>query len=139
MQVVQTIKILIIEDQLIIAADMQLQLVQMGYEVIGIHQCPDEAILTIQKDQPDLVMIDIGWSTNYSGIKTAQYILATTFVPILFLSYSLDQTTFQKIKQIKSYAFIPKPFQQTDLQKGIKTALERIAWEKQLEIRRSKK
>lgn len=134
MQIVRVPKILIIEDQLIIAADMQLELVQLGYEVIGIHQFAEDALLTIQKDKPDFIIIDIGLNGHEDGIDAAQYILANIFVPILFLSHGMNRITFQKMQQIQPYALIPKPFQKADLQRGIQTALNRIAWEKQLNI-----
>ena len=138
MQIIPIPKILIIEDQMIIAADMQLQLIQLGYQVIGVHQSAKTALVNIQKNQPDLIIIDIGLKGNNGGIEVAQYILANIFIPILFLSYGIDHPTFQKMKAIKPYAVIPKPFQKMDLQRGIQKALDRINYEKQLGIITSK-
>ena len=132
MKIVRVPKIIIIEDQLIIAADIQLKLVELGYEVIGIHQCAKDALLTISKNQTDFILIDIGLSGSDNGIEVAQQISKNVPTPILILSHGIDRATFQIMKEINPYAFIPKPFQMTDLQRGIKTALWRLAWEKQL-------
>ncbi len=130
MQIVRTAKIVIIENQLIIAADMQLQLQQLGYEVIGIIQSPEAAIETIKKNPPDLVLIDIRLGGDHNGIETAQCIMEEAPCPILFLSYGTNKLIFQKMMQTNPYAVIPKPFQMTDLERGISKALKRIAVEK---------
>jgi len=121
---------LIIEDELIIAADIQVQLQQLGYEVIGIHQYAEDAVLTIKKKQPDLVLIDLGLGGNDSGIEAALHIIKHAPAPILFLSHGIDRNSFNQLMETKPYALIPKPFQKSDLEKGIQTALQRIALEK---------
>ena len=67
----QSVKILIVEDEMVIAANISLQLSEMGYEVVGILPRGEEALIQIKENQPDIVIMDIQLKGELDGIETA--------------------------------------------------------------------
>lgn len=122
-------KILMVEDDMIIAADISMQLTKLGYEVIGINTRGEDALQTIENNRPDVVLMDIMLNGKMNGIETAEVILEKFKVPVIFLTSNSDDATFQKAIAAKPYAFIAKPFQKSDLERSLKLALQRIAVE----------
>lgn len=126
-------KILIIEDEMIIAANISLQLTELGYDVIGILPRGEEAMAHIQIDQPDLILLDIRLKGALDGIETAQEIQRKYDIPIIYLTANTDDAHFNRAKETHPYAFISKPFKKLDLQRAIELAVERIAAEADME------
>lgn len=124
-------KILMVEDDMIIAADISMQLTKLGYEVIGINTRGEDALLTIQNNRPDIILMDIVLTGKMNGIETARIILEKYQVPLIFLTSNSDDATFQQASAAKPYAFIAKPFQKSDLERTLKLTLQRIAVEKE--------
>jgi CheY-like chemotaxis protein len=129
MHLYQPPKILILESQLIVASDVSLQLSKLGYDVIGINTQSEEALKTIENNRPDIILMNIGMRGKVNGIKVAQIILETYQIPVVFLSAHTDQDIFKQVIHIQPYAFITKPFDKKDLQRGIETALDRMVAE----------
>jgi AmiR/NasT family two-component response regulator len=123
-------KILIIENQLIIAADVSLQFSKLGYEVIGINTSVADAMKTIENNRPDIILMSIGIQENPNGLDTACLIMDKFQIPVVFLSSNTDKNAFKRAIEVQPYAFIPKPFDKKDLQRGIETALGRMAVER---------
>lgn len=119
-------KILILENQMIIAADVCLQCSKLGYQVIGINSRVEDALKTIQVNRPDIVLMNIGMKEKMNGLMSDRIILDSFQVPVVLMSSYTDKTTFNQIIEVKPYAFISKPFEKNDLQKGIETALSRM-------------
>lgn len=126
-------KILMVEDDMIIAADISMQLTKLGYEIVGINTRGEDALQTIENNRPDLVLMDIVLSGKLNGIETAQRILEKFQVPLIFLTSNSDDATFQQAIKTKPYAFISKPFQKADLERTLKLTLQRIAVEQESE------
>lgn len=124
-------KILMVEDDMIIAADISMQLTKFGYEVIGICTRSEDALKTIENNRPDLILMDIVLNGEMNGIKAAQVILENFQIPLIFLTSNSDDATFQQAITAKPYAFISKPFQKSDLERTIKLTLRRIAVEQE--------
>lgn len=122
-------KILIIENQMIIAADVCLQCSTLGYQVIGINSRFEDALKTIEVNQPDIILMNIGMKEKMNGLMSARIILSSYQIPVILISSFTDQNTFKQIIEVKPYAFISKPFEKKDLQRGIETALFRMAAE----------
>ena len=120
------VKILMVEDDMIIAADISMQLTKLGYEVIGINTRGEDALNTIEHNRPDLILMDIVLSGKVNGIEAARIILEKFQVPVIFLTSNSDDATFQRAITARPYAFISKPFQKSDLERTIKLALQRI-------------
>jgi DNA-binding LytR/AlgR family response regulator len=124
-----TIKILIVEDEMIIAANISLQLTSLGYEVTGIIPRGEEALLHIEQQQPDIVLLDINLKGNIDGIETAKIMQKSYNIPVIYLTANADEAHFNRAKATNPYAFISKPFKKLDLQRAIELTVNRIKTE----------
>ncbi|MEL6925271.1 MAG: LytTR family transcriptional regulator DNA-binding domain-containing protein [Bacteroidota bacterium] len=131
MQQEEKAKLLIVEDDMIIAADISMQLSKLGYEIIGINTRAEDALQTIATNPPDVVLMDIILSGKMNGIEAATQILETHQIPVVFLTSNTDDATFQKALMAKPFAFIAKPFQLSVMQRTLQLTLQRAAMEKE--------
>lgn len=115
----QPLQILIVEDEMIIAANISLQLTSLGYEVIGIIPRGEEALIHIKEHQPDIVLLDINLKGKIDGIETALLMQQDFNIPIIYLTANADDANFNRAKATNPYAFISKPFKKLDLQRAI--------------------
>ncbi len=118
-----TIKILIVEDELIIAEDMKGMLREMEYEVIGMAGDCGEAEEILAHDIPDLALIDIHLRSGDDGITLAKSIRDKYQIPIIFITSYSDKTTVERAKQVRPEGYIVKPFEKADLYTAIEIAL----------------
>ena len=123
------IKILVVEDEMIIGAKISMQLTSLGYEVTGILPRGEEAILHLQENKPDIVLLDINLKGKIDGIETALQMQQLADIPIIYLTANSDEATFNRAKITKPSAFISKPFKQLDLQRAIELTISRMAGE----------
>ncbi|MBL7817568.1 MAG: response regulator [Saprospiraceae bacterium] len=128
------IKLLIVEDEMIIGAKISLQLSNLGYEVTGILPRGEEAILHITENAPDIVLLDINLKGKIDGIETALQIQKIADIPIIYLTANSDENTFNRAKSTRPYAFIAKPFKQLDLQRAIELTISRMIENQQTKI-----
>lgn len=112
-------RILIVEDDMIIAANLSLQLSNMGYEVTGIESRGEEAIAHALFNTPDIILMDINLKGKLNGIDTVSAIQENNDIPIIYLTANSDETTFASAKETHPYAFISKPFNKLDLHRTI--------------------
>ena len=123
-----TTNILIVEDDPIIAADLQDRLEEMGYHVLGpVAAGEDAPAFFAQPISPDLVIMDVHLEGEWDGIETTRRILEKHQVPIIFLTSNSDDATFAAAKQVKPQAFLSKPFRGRDLKHAIELAIEKAA------------
>jgi signal transduction histidine kinase len=115
--------ILIVEDEGIIAKDIENILQELGYSVPAIASSGEEAISFFEKFKPDLILMDIVLQGKVDGIEAAQIISKCSKVPIIFLTAYSDQDTFDRAKSSAPYGYIRKPFETRDLQMTIELAL----------------
>lgn len=128
------IKILIVEDEMIIAANISLQLTTLGYEVIGIVPRAEEAMTCVQQDLPDIVLMDINLKGDLDGIDTVKLIQKDHEIAVIYLTANADETHFNRAKSTHPHAFISKPFKKLDLQRAIELTVDRIQQEKNDDI-----
>lgn len=121
------IKILVVEDEMIIGAKISMQLTSLGYEVTGILPRGEEAIIHVEENKPDIVLLDINLKGKLDGIETALQMQKLGNIPIIFLTANADEATFNRAKASKPYAFISKPYKQLDLQRAIELTISRMA------------
>lgn len=121
------IKILIVEDEMIIGAKISMQLAALGYEVSGILPRGEDAVVHAQENKPDIVLLDINLKGKIDGIETATQLQQKGSVPVIYLTANADDATFNRAKATKPYAFIAKPFKQLDLQRAIELTISRMA------------
>ncbi|MFD0991229.1 LytR/AlgR family response regulator transcription factor [Mariniflexile jejuense] len=122
----QATKILIVEDEMIIAANMSLQLATLGYDVTGIMLKGEDALVHIKQNIPDIILLDIQLKGTLDGIETAQIIQQDYNIPIIYVTANSDDANFNKAKSTNPYGFISKPFKKQDLQRSIELALNRF-------------
>lgn len=121
------IKILVVEDEMIIAAKISMQLNSLGYEVTGILPHGEDAILYVHENKPDIVLLDINLKGKLDGIETAKQLQQLINAPIIYITANNDDVTFNRAKATKPAAFISKPFKQLDLQRAIELTISRMA------------
>lgn len=124
---IQPIQILVVEDEMIIAANISMQLTEMGYEVSGIVPRGEDALTHIKTSPPDIVLIDIQLKGVLDGIETAQKMLALhKDIAIIYLTANADEANFNRAKLTHPYAFISKPFKKLDLQRSIELTVHQL-------------
>ena len=119
----EKLKLLIVEDELIIAEDMKIMLEEIGYIVSGIAISFDEAVDNIELHNPDMVMIDINLVGGKDGIELAQYINQHSRTPFIFTTSYADKNTIERAKDTHPYAYLIKPFEKKNLFSSIEIAL----------------
>lgn len=124
--------ILIVEDEFIVATDIQISLENMGYNVCAIVSSGEEAITKAKKEKPDLVLMDIILKGAINGIEAARQIRSLFKIPIVYLTAYADESTLEKAKITEPYGYILKPFENRELNTAIKIALYKNKMEKKL-------
>ena len=119
-------KFLIVEDEMIIGANISLQLSKLGYEVIGILPRGEEALQFLKENQPDIILMDIHLKGELDGVETAKRIQQEHNTPIIYITANADEVNFNRAKDTKPQAFISKPFKKLDLQRAVELTLSRI-------------
>lgn len=117
------IKILVVEDEMIIGAKISMQLSTLGYEVTGILPRGEDAIIHVQENKPDIILLDINLKGKLDGIETATQMQLHHNIPIIYLTANADEATFNRAKTTRPAAFISKPFKQLDLQRAIELTI----------------
>ncbi|NEO56438.1 MAG: EAL domain-containing protein [Okeania sp. SIO3B5] len=118
-------KILIVEDESIIAEDLADSLTIMGYTVIDIVSSAEEAILIAVEKQPNLILMDVMLQGEMDGITAAEQIHLSSQIPIIFLTAYTDEKTLQRVKATNPFGYIIKPFEERNLHLTIEIALQR--------------
>ncbi len=126
-------KILVVEDEMIVAADISMMLERLGYEVTGISARGEDALKSLESTRPDLILMDISLKGKLDGIETAILARDLFDTPVIFLTANSDDATFEKAKSARPLAFLSKPFRQSELQRAIELA--KIQLEKDAPLR----
>jgi DNA-binding LytR/AlgR family response regulator len=125
--------ILIVEDEMIIAANISLQLTHLGYEVIGIIPRAEGVLPQLTKQIPDIILMDINLNGDLDGIELVHLIQKEFKIPIIYLTANSNEAHFNRAKGTNPYAFVSKPFKKLDLQRAIELTLVRIQEERNTE------
>ncbi len=121
-----TIKILIVEDEMIIGANIAMLLTKLGYNVSGILPRGEEVMDHILTNKPDIILLDIQLKGQLDGIETAELVNKECNIPIIFLTANSDDTNFNRAKATNPKAFISKPFKKLDLQRAIELCVNSL-------------
>ena len=121
------VKLLIVEDEMIIANDMKMILEAIGYEVCGIAKSVDKAITILNEKKPDLILIDINLGKGNEGIELGKWIRANYRAPFIFCTSYSDSATVNQVKEVHPAAYLLKPFNKEDLFVAIELALVNYA------------
>ncbi|MEZ5662429.1 MAG: response regulator [Burkholderiaceae bacterium] len=118
-------KILIVEDEGIVAFNLQQRLKQMGYDVIGLAESGSEGLALVEQHRPDLVLMDIHIKGELDGIGLADIMHRAHALPIIYLTAYSEDTTLARARQTRPYGYLIKPFSERELHATIQMALER--------------
>ncbi len=115
--------ILVVEDEPIIALDIELTLKNLGYLVTQVVSNAVDAQKSIQNNPPDLVLLDIQIEGDVDGIMLAEELNEKYKIPFIYLTSNADKLTLNRVKKTRPAGFIVKPFTDKDLQSNIEIAL----------------
>ncbi|WP_287680204.1 response regulator [Methanobacterium sp.] len=124
--------IMLVEDEIIVAADVKNRLENMGYEVLGIFDTGEEAIEKAGELKPNLVLMDIVLKGDMDGIDAAQKIRELFEIPIIYLTAYSDEKTLQRAKVTEPFGYVLKPFEDREIQSAIEMAIYKHKMEQQL-------
>lgn len=116
-------RVLIVEDEVIVAKDIELMLCSLGYTVCGIVRTGEEGVQRACQELPDLVMMDIGLKGEIDGIEAARRMREVHDIPLVYFTAITDGGTFARAKETDPYGFICKPFEEKDLRSIVELAL----------------
>lgn len=117
-----TLKIGIVEDELLIAEKIKMILTEIGYSVCDPVSNFDDALTMIETEKPDLLLLDINLGKEKDGLDIAQLINDRYFLPFIFLTANSDMVTIERAKEVKPYAYLVKPFTKEELFAAIEIA-----------------
>jgi DNA-binding LytR/AlgR family response regulator len=119
------IKVLIVEDEMLVAEDLAYHMVECGFKVTGIAISGEECFESINKEEPDIVIMDINIQGKLDGIEIARIINQTKKIPFIFLTANSDVATVNRAIPLNPDAFISKPFNKNDLKIAIELACQK--------------
>lgn len=127
------IKIIIVEDEIIVAQDIKEILEKLGYEVCNIFTKGEDALNYLEKNRIDCIIMDIMLRGKIDGIDAANIIKSQFKTPIIFLTAYSDQDTLERAKLTEPYGYILKPYQEKELYTNIEIAIHKNKLERQIE------
>ena len=120
----QKVRILIVEDDMITATDLSQHLHRMGYDIVGIMTKAEDALQHLEKDPPDIILMDIQLRGMMNGIEAAKEIKQNhKEIIVIFLTANFDDETYNQAKLTKPQSFISKPFNNRELSRAIELAI----------------
>lgn len=125
-------KILVVEDEIIVAKNIQNLLESLGYNVPSVVSSGEEAVKKTEETHPDLVLMDIKLEGDIDGIEAANQIRSSLNVPIVYLTAYADDEILRRARITEPYGYIIKPFEERELQSNIEIALYKHKMENKL-------
>ncbi|HEY1098211.1 MAG TPA: response regulator [Myxococcota bacterium] len=122
--------ILIVEDEAIVAMDLQLTLQELGYDAYAVADSSDAAVRAATQRCPDLVLMDIRIKGERDGIETAGILRDGFAVPVVYLTSHADDRTIERAKHTAPYGYLQKPVRAAELRSAIEIGLYRFAMER---------
>jgi PAS domain S-box-containing protein/putative nucleotidyltransferase with HDIG domain len=128
-------KILVVEDESIVARDIRNMLVGLGYEVTAVVPGAKTAVQKAQETHPDIVLMDVMLQGEITGVEAAEQIYTKFNIPVVYLTAYADSTTVQQAKKTEPFGYIIKPFEERELQTTIEIALYKYKMQMELKDR----
>ncbi len=130
-------KIMIVEDEGIIALSIRKKLEHLGYEVPIMVNTGEDALEQAAKNRPDLALLDIRLGDGMDGIETATKLRERLGIPIIYLTANVDDETIQRAKITEPYGYLIKPFEEIELPTAIEMALYKHKLEQEINRQRN--
>jgi two-component system, cell cycle sensor histidine kinase and response regulator CckA len=127
--------ILVVEDERVVARDIEESLLRMGYDVVGTAASADECLERAETQRPDLVLMDIRIEGALDGIETARILRTRYDVPVIYLTAFADEQTVARARETEAHGYILKPFRAGELRSAVEIALFKHEMETQLKLR----
>lgn len=124
--------IMVVEDESIVAKDIETSLRALGYKVAGVMSSGEEAIPAAKAARPDLILMDIMLRGKLDGVETAHRITSEMNIPVVFLTAYSDESTIGRAKKTNAAGYLLKPFEERELRTTIEMALYKHAMELKL-------
>ncbi len=115
------IKILIVEDEAMIAQCLKMDLEDEGYEVCGFVSSGEESVILAKEKEPDIILMDIYLSSAMDGIEAAKEIIAFKNIPIIFMTGYDGNNMYDRAEKIKPVAYLRKPVEAYDIKPVIES------------------
>ena len=128
----EKVKIMIVEDESIVAKDIENMLKRVGYGVPAVVASGEKAIEKAAETSPDLVLMDIMLKGDMDGVEAAEQIRSRFHIPVIYVTAFADDSTLQRAKITEPYGYLLKPFQDRELHTTIEMALYRHKMERRL-------
>jgi two-component system, sensor histidine kinase and response regulator len=125
-------RIVIADDERIVAADLSRRMTALGYEVVGNVGHGSDAVRVALQLQPDLVLMDIGMDSEFDGINAAGAIRAEADIPVIFVTSYSDKETLRRAKEIGPFGYVLKPFEERELVATVEMAIFRHKMDQKL-------
>ncbi len=118
-------QVLIVEDELITARYLKNVITKMGLDVPGIYDRGEILLEAVERERPDLILMDINIQGQMDGLELASIIIERYNVPVIFITAYCDSETLSRAMRLSPYGYIVKPFTEVDIQIAIKLAQQR--------------
>lgn len=125
-------KVMIVEDEKIVAMDIKSSLENLGYTVTAIADSSETALKKVVETRPDLILMDIHIKGDVDGITTAEKIHTNFNIPVIYLTANADNKTLQRAKLTEPFGYILKPFEEKELNVSIEMAIYKHQKESQV-------
>jgi two-component system, cell cycle sensor histidine kinase and response regulator CckA len=125
-------RILIVEDEAVVALDLRMRLTRLGYSVIDSVGLGESALEVAERERPDLILMDIRLRGEMDGIEAAEQIRSRLLLPVVFLTAHADDATVDRARLTEPFGYILKPFEERELRTVIEMALYKHAAERRL-------
>jgi diguanylate cyclase (GGDEF)-like protein len=121
----EQVTILLVEDEGIVAQDLEETVTELGYKVLGVASEGVQAVCMAAELRPQLIIMDVGLKGDIDGIQAAQLIQENTHVPVIFLTGHRDVKTIERAVRTGPLAYLVKPFQEVELHSAIEVAIHK--------------
>jgi DNA-binding LytR/AlgR family response regulator len=128
------IRILVVEDESIVAKDIQRTLEKLGYEVPATASSAVSAYEKLEEVEPDIVFLDVKLKGEQDGVHIAEHIKDRYDIPVIFLTSFVDQDTIDRAKVTEPYGYLVKPFNEGDLKTTVEMALFKFSKDRELRL-----
>ena len=125
-------RVMVVEDEGIVAAHIAAQLSAAGYEVAGIAQSSEEVLAQVAKKEPDLILMDVRIKGPFDGIATTGILRDRYDIPVIFLTAHTDRETVDRAKTAGALNFLTKPVHPGSLKIAIEMAIHKHAADREI-------
>lgn len=120
--VMNALRILVVEDETLVARDLEATLTRLGFEVSALCRTGGEALAAMNRQTPDVVLMDIQLDQGMDGVETATRLQAVHRVPVIFLTAYADEATLTRARAAQPYGYLLKPFHESELRSVVELA-----------------